>query len=119
MSEYQYYEFRTIDRPQTPEEQAAVGKLSSRVDLSPTHASFVYNYSDFPGRAEDILVRYFDAMFYIANWGSCQLMFRFPKKLLDMAQLQIYCQPLIVEEFFTFSAKGNYIAIRRASLVLF
>ena len=79
MSEYQYYEFRAIDRPLTEEEQRAVGKLSSRVDLSPSHAIFVYNYSDLPARAEDLLARYFDAMFYIANWGSCQLMFRFPE----------------------------------------
>ena len=86
MSEYQYYEFRAIDRPLTEEEQAAVGKLSSRVDLSPTHAIFVYNYSDFPARAEEILARYFDAMLYMANWGSCHLRFRFPKNAVDLEQ---------------------------------
>lgn len=35
MSEYQYYEFRTIDRPLTDEEQAAMRQLSSRVVLTP------------------------------------------------------------------------------------
>lgn len=29
MSKYQYYEFQTIDRPLTDEEQAAVSQLSS------------------------------------------------------------------------------------------
>ena len=30
MSEYQYYEFQTIDRPLTPKEQAEIKELSSR-----------------------------------------------------------------------------------------
>ena len=43
--------------PLTEEEQEAVGRLSSRVDLSPTHAIFVYNYSDLPARAEELLAK--------------------------------------------------------------
>ena len=69
MSEYQYYEFRAIDRSLTEEEQATVGKLSSRVNMSPTHAIFVYNYSDFPARAEEILAKYFDAMLYMTHYS--------------------------------------------------
>lgn len=112
MSEYQYYEFRTIDRPLTEEEQQAVGKLSSRVDLSSTHAVFVYNYSDLPARAEDLLARYFDAMFYIANWGSCQLIFRFPKKAVDLEQMQPYLQPrFVVEEFVSVTESGEYVLL--------
>lgn len=111
MSEYQYYEFRAIDRPLTQQEQSAVGSLSSRVDLSPDHAIFVYNYSDLPARAEELLAKYFDAMFYIANWGSCQLMFRFPKKMIDLEQIRPYLQPYIVQEFMTVTEKGNYVVI--------
>jgi hypothetical protein len=48
MSEYQYYEFRAIDRFLTEEEQRAVEKLLSRVDLSASHAILVYNYSPGP-----------------------------------------------------------------------
>lgn len=44
MSEYQYYEFRAIERPLTTAEQNAVARLSSRVDPHPTRAVFVYNY---------------------------------------------------------------------------
>ncbi len=77
MSEYQYYEFRVMDRPLTDEEQAAMRQLSSRVVLTPTSAAFTYNYGDFRGDPEKVLLQYFDAMFYIANWGSCRLMFRF------------------------------------------
>ncbi|MCB0164442.1 MAG: hypothetical protein KDI79_09460 [Anaerolineae bacterium] len=115
MSEYQYYEFRAIDRPLTAEEQRAIGKLSSRVNLSPVHASFVYNYGDFPGRAEDVLTRYFDAMFYIANWGSRQLMFRFPKTAVDLEQIQPYFQPpVVVEEFMSLTQQGEYVVLNIA-----
>jgi len=112
MSEYQYYEFRAIDRPLTPEEQSTVGSLSSRVNLSPNHAIFVYNYSDFPGNAEEILAKYFDAVFYIANWGSVQLMFRFPKNAIDLEQIQAYCRPLIIEEFVSFSERDDYLVFK-------
>ena len=111
MSEYQYYEFRAIDRPLTGEEQKIIGKLSSRVDLSPYHASFVYHYSDLPARAEELLARYFDAMFYIANWGSCQLMFRFPKNSLNLEEAQRYCPPDSDEEFMSLTKQGEYIVL--------
>ena len=112
MSEYQYYEFRAIDRPLTAEEQQTIGKLSSRVDLSPTHASFVYNYSDLPASAEDLLTHYFDAMFYIANWGSCQLMFRFPKIAIDLEQVQPYFQlSFVIEDFVSLTEHGEYVVL--------
>jgi hypothetical protein len=37
MSEYQYYEFQTVDQLLTKAEQQAVSQLSSRVQLSPTN----------------------------------------------------------------------------------
>ncbi|MEG4048393.1 hypothetical protein [Microcoleus sp. Pol17_C1] len=91
MSEYQYYEFQTIDRPLTKAEQQAVSLLSSRVQLSSTLAIFTYSYGDFRGDPKELLVQYFDAMFYMANWGTLQLMFRFPKALIDVERMQKYC----------------------------
>ena len=38
MSEYQYYEWQTMDRALTATEQAAVGKLSSHIDVTSTRA---------------------------------------------------------------------------------
>lgn len=49
MSEYQYYEFQTLDRPLTESEQAFIKNLSSRVQLTPTQAVFTYSYGDFRG----------------------------------------------------------------------
>jgi hypothetical protein len=60
MSEYQYYEFQTIDRPLTAKEQAEIKELSSRVQLTPNRAIFLYNYGDFRGDPEKVLTQYFD-----------------------------------------------------------
>lgn len=97
MSEYQYYEFQSVDRPLTKSEQEAISKLSSRAQISSSRAIFLYNYGDFPGQEKQVLIKYFDAMFYIANWGSLQLMFRFPKGLIDIELMQKYCVEDIVE----------------------
>ncbi len=90
MSEYQYYEWQTIDRPLTAEEQAAVNKLSSHIDVTSTRAIVTYNWGDFKHKPKQVLERYFDAFLYYANWGSRQLAFRFPKGLLDEGVLQPY-----------------------------
>lgn len=108
MSEYQYYEFQAVDRPLTEEEQQAVARLSSRVDPHPRQAVFVYNWSDFPGDPAEILTRYYDAMLYMANWGSRRLMFRFPKSALDLESVRAYCQPPIGEDYFSLSTVGEY-----------
>jgi len=90
MSEYQFFDFQTIDRPLTEEEQAEIHKLSSRVALTPTQAVFTYQFGDFHGSPEKVLEQYFDAMLYLANWGTRRLMFRFPKSLIDLSQVQSY-----------------------------
>jgi hypothetical protein len=83
MSTYQYYEFQTIDRPLTPQEQETIKQLSSRAEVTPHKATFLYNYGDFRGTPDELVAKYFDVMFYIANWGTWQLIFRFPKQLVN------------------------------------
>lgn len=90
MSEYQYYEFQTIDRPLSAEQQAVMRKLSSRVELSATRAAFEYSYGDFRGEPLKVLEQHFDALLYIANWGSKQLAFRVPKSAVAIDQLRPY-----------------------------
>lgn len=104
MSEYQHYEFQAIDRPLTEDEQAAISQLSSRVQLSSTKAIFTYSHGDFPDDPFQVLTKYFDAMFYIANWGTLQLMFRFPKSLIDFQSIQNYC----IEDCLTLCEVGNF-----------
>jgi hypothetical protein len=90
MSEYQYYEFQTIDRPLTAEQQSAMRRLSSRVDLSASRAAFNYSYGNFRGEPLKVLEQHFDALLYIANWGSKQLAFRFPKGIVAIEKLRPY-----------------------------
>lgn len=107
MSEYQYYEFQTVDRPLTKAERDEISLLSSRVQLSSTTAIFTYSYGDFRGGPEKVLAKYFDAMFYIANWGTVQLMFRFPKDLIDVEQMHKYC----IEHLITVSEINNFVIL--------
>lgn len=107
MSEYQYYEFQAIDRPLTAEEQAEIQRLSSRVELSPTQAIFVYHYGNFRGKPEQVLSQYFDVMFYIANWGTWKFLFRLPLALVDPAWFEPYCIPYAI----TTSTTPNYLIL--------
>jgi hypothetical protein len=90
MSEYQYYEWQTLDRPLTPEEQAAVNKLSSHIEVTSSQAVVTYSWGGFKHDPKQVLARYFDAFLYLANWGSKRLAFRFPKGLLDPQQIEPY-----------------------------
>lgn len=107
MSEYQYYEFQTVDRLLTPKEQEKIRQLSSRVQLTSSRAVFLYNYSDFPGDPGQVLARYFDAMLYIANWGTWQLMFRFPKAAVDPQWFRPYHLPDVI----TISTNAKYVIL--------
>ena len=105
MSEYQYHEWQTIDRLLTPKEQDAVDRLSSHIDVSSSRAVVTYNWSDFRHDPRQVLLNYFDAYFYLANWGSLRLMFRFPKGLLDEGGISPYC----VDEFIDFKTVGEFL----------
>lgn len=107
MAEYQHYEFRAIDRPLSTDEQHAVASLSSRVDPHPRKAIFTYSYSDFPANEVDIVAKYYDAMFYLANWGTKQLVFRFPSNLVDVAEIEHFC----VEAHVTCQQIGEFVVI--------
>jgi hypothetical protein len=107
MSEYQYYEFQAIDRALTDAEQADVAKLSSRVDLSPHRAVFTYSFGDFRGDPVKLLTKYFDAMLYLANWGSRQLYFRMPQTLVKESALAPY---RVADAIFT-KAIGDHIIL--------
>ena len=91
MSEYQYYEFRTIDRQLTAAQRTNVNNLSSHGHTTATSFSVDYSWGDFKHEPNTVLARYFDAFFYMANWGSAILKFRFPKSLVDPQVWTPYC----------------------------
>jgi len=90
MSEYQFYEFLAIDRPLSAEDLAYVRTLSKRVKATSSSAEFTYSYTGLPVEALDLLERCYDAMLYVANWGSRQLAFRLPRTAVDVRQLGQY-----------------------------
>lgn len=91
MSEYQYYEFQTVDRLLDPDEQAELRELSSRAEI--TAGSFIndYEWGDFRGDAKKVLARYFDLFLYLANWGSRRFAIRLPARLVNIEALKRFC----------------------------
>ena len=90
MSEYQYYEFRAIDRPLDEDEIDELRELSTRAEITETSFTNTYNYGDFRGKPEKLMERYFDAFVYVANWGTNRLMFRLPRRFVDVEALSEY-----------------------------
>jgi hypothetical protein len=91
MSEYQYYEFRALDRRLTAEQQRRLRSLSSRAQISATRLTNEYSFGGFRGDPGRLLEEYFDAYLYAANWGTRELAFRLPRTLLDAETARRYC----------------------------
>lgn len=97
MSEYQYYEFRALDRPLTSGEMRELRALSTRAEITSTSLTNHYDYGDFKGDPRDLVQRMFDAFVYVSNWGSYELLFRLPLPLFDAGA----AAPYLVEEVVT------------------
>ena len=87
MSEYQYYDFRALDRSLTPRQQSALRALSSRAEITSTSFTNSYDFGDFRGKPLELVQRHFDAFLYLANWGTRELMFRVPAKAVPSASI--------------------------------
>ncbi len=90
MSEYQYYEFRAIDRPLSKRELTELAGLSSRAQITPVSFVNTYNWGNFKGDPLELMEKYFDAFVYVANWGTRQLMLRLPARLCDLKAMRPY-----------------------------
>ncbi len=91
MSEYQYYEFVALDKALTKTQMQYLRRLSSRAEISSTRFANEYNYGNFRGDENALMQRYFDAMVYVANWGTHRFMVRLPSDLVDRARFEAYC----------------------------
>jgi hypothetical protein len=107
MSEYQYYEFQCVDRPLNAKEKQEISQISSRAKVTSTQAIFNYSYGDFSYKTEKFLAQYFDLMYYIANWGTQQLMFRFPKDLISLKAIAPYCSYRFIDH----SSIGDWVIL--------
>jgi hypothetical protein len=90
MGTFQGYKFQTVDKPLTAEQRKSVSSLSSRAEVSSNSATFIYHYGDFRGDPMTVLRDYFDLHLYFANWGTKQLMIKFPINLVDYWELKKY-----------------------------
>lgn len=92
MSEYQYYEFQAVDRPLTKGEMGELRAVSTRATITPARFVNVYHWGDLKGNPSVWMERYFDAFLYLANWGTHELMLRFPRGVLDLQTAQRFCR---------------------------
>src|SRR2546428_10004139 len=104
MSEYQRYEFMTIDRPLTRGQLDAVNALSSHIEASSTHALIEYHWGDFKHDPINVLHEFFDGFLYWANWGAPELAFRFPHGILPVDLIDGYD----LDDFVTFTQYPDY-----------
>jgi len=108
MSEYQYYEWQTIDRPLSAREQTEVNGLSSHMDtVTSTQAIVTYSWGNFKHDPQKVLLDYFDAFLYDSNFGWRRLIYRLPKNLVD---LQLF-QPYLLEDFIMLEEHGKYFTL--------
>jgi len=91
MSEYQYYEFRAVDRPLTKQEMGALRAISTRAEITSTSFVNTYNWGDFKGNPDALMKKCFDAFVYVANWGTHRFMLRLPRWALKETPLSAYC----------------------------
>jgi hypothetical protein len=90
MSEYQYYEFRAIDRPLTDREIRAVRRITTRAELTPTSFTNVYQWGDFKGDPLRMMEKYYDAFLYVANWGTHRFMLRLARRAVRLERFLPY-----------------------------
>ena len=108
MSEYQYYEFKAIDRPLTVQEQATLRKYSSRATITSSRFAVDYSWGDFKGNAAEWMEKYFDAFAYLANWGTHEVMLRLPRSVLPLETAKRYC----AGNFASVRARGDHVVLR-------
>jgi hypothetical protein len=90
VSEYQCYEFVTLDRWLTAAEMAELRSISTRAEITPTRFWNEYHWGDLKADPAELLARYFDVHVYFANWGTRRLMLRLPLQAVDLDALRAY-----------------------------
>jgi hypothetical protein len=83
MSEYQFYDFRAIDRALTKAEMAELRSVSTRAAITSTSFTNHYEWGDLKADPLKLLEKYFDAFLYVANWGTRELYLRLPQELVE------------------------------------
>ncbi len=88
MSEYQYYDFRAMDRALTRPEMAELRSISTRAVITSTSFTNHYEWGDLKANPLKLLEKYFDAFVYVANWGTREFCLRLPQESVEYKQLK-------------------------------
>ena len=88
MSEYQYYDFKAIDRALTKVEMAELRSISTRAVITSTSFTNHYEWGDLKADPLQLLEKYFDAFIYVTNWGARELYLRLPQEFIDSKRLK-------------------------------
>ena len=91
MSEYQYYEFQTVDHRLTQQQMQELRAYSTRARITPTSFVNEYHFGDFKGNPDAWMEKYFDGYLYFANWGTRELQLAVPAKLIEPETVRRYC----------------------------
>jgi len=97
MSEYQYYEFLSTDRPLTADEMEELRALSTRATITPASFTNEYNWGDFKGDPDKLMQRYFDVHVYVANWMTAIFMVRLPIEALTHEPAKVVAVPYLLD----------------------
>ena len=83
MSEYQYYDFRAIDRALTKAEMGELRSISTRAAITSTSFTNHSEWGDLKADPLKLLEKYFDAFLYVANWGTREFYLRLPQESVE------------------------------------
>jgi hypothetical protein len=79
-----------IDRSLTDRQARELRAISTRAAISRTSFSNYYTFGDLKANPRDLVVKYFDASLYFANWLFLEVAFRYPRGALDFKTLHRY-----------------------------
>lgn len=91
MSEYEYYEFRAVDRPLDDKQLRRLQRYSKLAEISAVGLTAVSSLGDFHRLPLTLMNEYYDAGLYMANFGTRRLMYRLPRTRLDPDVARTYC----------------------------
>jgi hypothetical protein len=90
MSEYQYIEFRALDRCVSKANLQYIRRQSTRARITPWSFTNEYHFGDFRGDAIEMLRRGYDIHLHYANFGIRKLAIRLPEGFPNIKAARLY-----------------------------
>ncbi|RLE21030.1 MAG: hypothetical protein DRJ08_06190, partial [Acidobacteria bacterium] len=97
MSEYQYYEYRAIDKPLTAKEMASLRSLSTRALITPVSFSNYYTWGGFREDPDELMDQYFDVYVWVTNWRTATFKIRLPLKAIEKEMATALSSPYALD----------------------